>query len=87
MANLASKVEGTGQRRWRTNNEVVRKVVSIADILKKRELKALDKQQAVLEIKPEAPKFEENYFQEAKHETEPQKITSVVNKMKWGKKQ
>jgi hypothetical protein len=30
--------------------------------VKKRELKALDKQQAVLEIKPEAPKFEQNYF-------------------------
>ena len=96
MANLANKVEGTQQRRWRTNTEVVRNVVNVAELLKKREAKALEKQEnlevkeTALVLKSEPPKFGENYFQEDLKAEQPvasdQKPVSVVNKLKWGKK-
>lgn len=96
LADFANKAQGitNPKRRWRASGDPIRKVVSLAELIKKREQKALEKQPDEVKKLPEVvpvqevepPKFVPNYFEEETKEVVPNATPAMPSKCKWGKK-
>lgn len=99
LAEFAAKASGQVRRRWRPLSQVVNNVVNVKELIRKREVKAIEKQDLTPVTEAAIPQFKD-YFEEAQTDLKavvvpikssllkPETSASQPTKShKWGKKQ